>query len=196
MTSDHELKIGRAQKHLEGLSGEIAGWLNGYACSVRQEYDPDAQAWPEAQGRIYMLGGTVVVEGLTAPEGNLNWGHGLIAVFLDEVPAKEVPDSFGLLIGDFLHNLRSALDNLAYALMLAGPGPVTDKMRSNSEFPIFAADDGGRPGQGPVLVSKAARKYTGWRREVKAAAEAVRPYRRGQDYSAHPLRWLHELNRV
>jgi hypothetical protein len=196
MPFDHELKLGRARKHLEDLNAEVTGWLDGYTCTVRQEYDPDASARPDGNG-FSLLMGSVVMPGFTTPEGDLEWGRGLISIYIDEVPGKKIPDSFGLLLGDFLHNLRSGLDNLAYALMLAGPGPVADKMKSASEFPIFGDEDSkGQAGQGSAMFGSAAHKYAGWKPGAKTAVEALQPYHRGQRFADDPLWWLHELDRI
>lgn len=196
MPFDHELKFGRARKHLEDLDAEITAWLNGYVCTVRQEYDPDAQAFPDRNGS-YMLAGSVVMPGFSTPEGDLGWGRGLLSIYIDKIPCGEIPDSFGLLIGDFLHNLRSGLDNLAYALMLAGPGPVTDKMKGASEFPIFGDENPkGQAGHGPAMFGGAAHKYAGWKPGAKTAVEALQPYHRGQTFTSDPLWWLHELDRI
>jgi hypothetical protein len=201
MPLDYELKIGRARKHLDDLNAEIAGWLDGYLCSLRQEYDPDAR-FPDAfargqRGRLYMLAGSVTLPGFPAITGNPEWGHGLITIYIDQVPCKEVSDSFGLLIGDFLHSLRSGLDNLAYSLTLAGSGPVTEEMKRDSEFPVIGDEDRrGQPGQGPRLFAGAERKYAGWQPEAKAAAEALQPYQRGRSFRTHPLWLLHDLDRI
>jgi hypothetical protein len=55
MPLNYELKIGRARKHLDDLNAEIAGWLDGYLCSLRQEYDPDARfgrGWEEWRAAV------------------------------------------------------------------------------------------------------------------------------------------------
>jgi hypothetical protein len=196
MSLDHELKLGRARKHLEDLNAEIAGWLNGYVCAVRQEYAPDTWAFPDRDGS-YILAGSVPLPGFTVPEDPPAWGRGLVSIFIDDVPNEKIPDSFGLLVSDFLHSLRSGLDNLAYALMLAGPGPVTDKMKGTSEFPIFGDEDAkGQPGHGPGMFAAAAHKYVGWKPGAKAAVESLQPYHRGQRFTSDPLWWLHELDRI
>src|SRR5215218_10964164 len=48
------------------------------------------------------------------------------------------PAAFRPLIGDCLHNFRSALDNLAYELAVAHHrGPLPHPYFKDSEFPIF-----------------------------------------------------------
>jgi hypothetical protein len=49
-------------------------------------------------------------------------------------PARRLP----LLIGDVIHNLRSALDHLALALAVANiRGPLPEKVEQDSEFPVY-----------------------------------------------------------
>lgn len=200
MPLDHELKIARARQHFEDLQGVIAGWLDGYECTTRQEYDPNARSNDYLAGgrlgRIYMLGGCVVTPGYTEPEGDLEWGHGLLSVYIDGFPYKEIPAGIGLIIGDCLHNLRSALDNLAYSLLLAGPGPVTDKMKAKSEFPIIGDEAQGQSGQGDRLLKDASHRYSGWKPGAKQAVKAMQPYQQGQDFRRHPLWLLHDLNNI
>ena len=51
---------------------------------------------------------------------------------------EQPPAEFGLIIGDCLHNLRSALDNLVYELALAhNRGRVRSNIASDSGFPLF-----------------------------------------------------------
>ncbi len=52
---------------------------------------------------------------------------------------EPVPAEFRLIIGDCLHNLRSALDNLAYKLAVShhGSSPLPEPFDRRSEFPIF-----------------------------------------------------------
>src|SRR5207244_2934093 len=53
-------------------------------------------------------------------------------------PLASVPTEFQLIIGDFIHNLRSALDVLAFDLAWAGSkGPMIKGVAANSEFPVF-----------------------------------------------------------
>ena len=202
MPLDHELKLDRARQHLDKLQSATALWLADYRCTIRQEYDPDASmasdTYPAApEGGNYMLGAPVVMPGYTAPSGELEFGRGILGAYIDEVPDKQIPDLFGLLIGDLLHNLRSSLDTLAYALMLAGPNTVTEKMKSGSEFPIFGDEDtAGRAGCGAKMFADAGRKYVNWKPGAQACVEGLQPYKRGQDFRDDPLWILHDLDRI
>ena len=53
---------------------------------------------------------------------------------------KQPPRELRLMIGDALHNLRSALDNLAYELAVAYTSPLPPHLAETSEFPIFAEE--------------------------------------------------------
>ncbi len=115
---DHELKLRRAQEHLENLNREIRAWLNGNHYSVRHEYDLNAisDMVPSAElGSVYRLDGSVFPPGQPqVPVERARFGQGMyIAYATAERPTS---DPLSLLIGDALHNLRSALDALAYAL--------------------------------------------------------------------------------
>ena len=80
----------------------------------------------------------------------------IIVSFFDEVPytysaellphishyairlatVEPLPDSIPIVVGDAIHNLRSALDHLAWQLVEAGGGSPNDR----TSFPIVAAD--------------------------------------------------------
>jgi hypothetical protein len=53
---------------------------------------------------------------------------------IDEAP--EIPPHFGLVTGDVLHNLRSALDHLAWQLVAHGAEPHPRNLRQ-IQFPIY-----------------------------------------------------------
>ena len=50
-------------------------------------------------------------------------------------------DTLSVIIGDALHNMRLALDALAYTLSCAYTNPLPQDMASSSEFPIFGDED-------------------------------------------------------
>ena len=98
------------------------------------------------------------------------------------VESTPTPHEWGAVIGDCLHNMRSALDHLVYALA----GPAASSVRT--EFPIFIDRDKFRSSEPRVLrgVAEAALTIIKW----------VQPYRWGLRASAHPLWVLHELNNI
>jgi hypothetical protein len=93
---------------------------------------------------------------------------------------KEAPSTIAAIAGDVLQNLRSALDQLAYQLVIVGtgaPGPFR-----GIYFPI--ADD-----LAAYQASKT-EKVKGMRPDAIAAIDALKPYRGG-----HEMLWrLHKLN--
>src|SRR5438270_13874390 len=103
----------RAFKHLQDLDLQLKAWLDGDHHRVRQEYDSNAR-WmgsvpPGLDGfQGYYLAGSVPIGG-TAVD-NVVFGLGTVTCYAS---AEQPPlDPIGLLIGDALHNLRSALDTL------------------------------------------------------------------------------------
>ena len=92
------------------------------------------------------------------------------------------PPGFAAYVGDCLHNLRSALDYLAWELVLAAGQTPNDR----TEFPIFSE---------PLKYSKAASiRLTGVSPAPLATVEALQPYHNGQSFADHPLWILHRLS--
>jgi hypothetical protein len=103
------------------------------------------------------------------------------------------PTECATVIGDTLHNFRSALDHLAWQLVIAGGGTPD----TNTEFPIFidraefwAVDKSKRPKRGGGLL-----KIDGMSDAAKAIIESKQPYQ-GRDWppERHPLWLLHRLS--
>ena len=91
----------------------------------------------------------------------------------------DLPESFSLLLGDALYNLRSTLDHLAHELVtVAGNKPTPQ-----TAFPIFDSDD--------EYWESFARKVKGMRQEVIEEISRLRPYKGG---FGHALWQLHRLN--
>ena len=215
MAFDHELKLGRAVKHLEDLRKEVANWVGGDHHTVRYEFDPQSTwAGPVPPGPAgsdtarYFLAGPVFIPGLgpgTAPPG-VQFGQGLVTALAS---AERPPsDPISLLIGDTLHNLRSALDNLAYSLASAYTQPLSQKIADASEFPIFGDEDRqGNTGVGGSLFNQRDRrgnpargsglsKIEGWDPGAQTVVEGLQPYKQGKDFRTDPLWILHELDRL
>ena len=107
-----------------------------------------------------------------------------------------LPDVWGAVIGDIAHDLRSALDGLAWQLALlkvSNPG-------RNTSFPIFqfGCTKKLRPDGTPVsqysrdatrAIKKIDRKF--WTR-----IESFQPFKLGNGGKSSPLFLLHELNRI
>ncbi|HEY5957764.1 MAG TPA: hypothetical protein VIV60_14470 [Polyangiaceae bacterium] len=113
-----------------------------------------------------------------------------IASRLDPVSARRVyyidsvqptPLAISAILGDTIHNLRSALDHLAYQLVWIGTGSPPS---NHVYFPI--ADDKGR------YPSQRDKQIKGARPEAVSAIDQLAPYRGGND-----VLWrIHKLNNV
>jgi hypothetical protein len=92
---------------------------------------------------------------------------------------KEIPNEFSLIIGDAIHNMRSALDHLATHLVDIGIPPKV----KNPYYPIFETSkkyEAGKMG-----------KIEGARPVAIKAIDATQPYKGGD---GRPLLDLHTLN--
>ena len=96
---------------------------------------------------------------------------------VDEFPPDEM---WGPIIGDAVHNLRSALDHLAWELALPETREQTPR---RIEFPIFLDD----PAQNAEARGRLAVKLACLRPESHALVDAAQPYNTGNPH--HPL-WL------
>lgn len=90
----------------------------------------------------------------------------------------EPPKQWGVILGDVLHNLRSALDLLAWQLILANGG-TPDK---RTAFPVSDTAEAFRSG--------GLGKIEGISPRSRELLKAVKPYKGG----CEPLWWLHQLN--
>jgi hypothetical protein len=115
--------------------------------------------------------------------------HVVRVEILDEPPA-----TFGLIVGDCLHNLRSALDNLVYELAVAHSGfPLSKSIEGDSAFPILKNQD--------AFASKGKRMIRGIHPAAQTIIEQLQPYQRRQgftfdDVTVNPLSMLNELSRI
>lgn len=102
------------------------------------------------------------------------------------VTASHAPPSDGIALsfGDFLHNLRSALDHLARVMVMENGGIPVDGP-GGTTFPVL-------PRAKPSLVDiKGGISLT--RREI---LQRVQPHNLGSDYQLHPLWKLNELDNI
>jgi len=89
-----------------------------------------------------------------------------------------------LSLGDFVYNLRSGLDQLAWQLCLAGGGtPGRDTM-----FPIFEDEVKSEP--------QFRKRVEGMPPDAVASIRELQPYKRGADYKKHPLWQLNALGNI
>jgi hypothetical protein len=107
----------------------------------------------------------------------------LVAELLEPVPPK-----FRLIIGDCLHNMRSALDNLVYDLATAyiGIDPLPKHRARVLEFPIFT-DRTMRP-------DECRNKIGCIHPDAQAIIKELQPYERGEEARLYTLSVLHVLS--
>ena len=94
-----------------------------------------------------------------------------------------VPDSWGLMVGEIMHHLRSILDNAVWQLVLANNGVPNQ----STEYPIAKDTE--------WFTTRAPKKLRGVSAEAYALIEKLQPYSRPDiPYSQHPLWLIHELD--
>jgi hypothetical protein len=120
-----------------------------------------------------------------ATQTDYDHDEGEYVVSMRTVPA--VPLDLPLALGDALHNLRSALDHLAGALITHAGGTPTP----NTYFPICKVKPtaGHRGGNGSGLPNT----QPSFSNDVRKVLHELQPYRRRLP-THHPLAVLHELN--
>jgi len=94
---------------------------------------------------------------------------------------RPTPPHLSAVLGDTIHNLRSALDHLAYQLVFVGAGKAPS---SHVYFPI--ADDAAK------YLEQRRRQIKGAKPKAISAIDALKPFQGGNDV----LRRLHKLNNV
>jgi hypothetical protein len=116
-------------------------------------------------------------------------------------PESDPPPELGLIIGDCLHNLRSALDSLVYDLARAYQrGALPPQVAGRSEFPIFI--------EPKKFKENRNRKIGATDPDVQAAIKELQPFNewtsfrffmvtqsmRAHPEAYHPLWLLHKLS--
>lgn len=116
---------------------------------------------------------------------------GNYAIRVKECPSG-LPEQWSVIVGEIAHDLRSALDLLAWQLALLQPATPYDW----TAFPIHSIGRSrrkktrsfwGKQEKGPPCLESIHRRY--W-----ARIEAFQPYKGGHGYLRSPLFLLHELN--
>ena len=116
-----------------------------------------------------------------------------VRVITDPIP----PDPFAVLIGDVLHNLRGAIDHLAFTLMRHYTHSPSEEMMKGSQFPIFG--DELRKGVAALEKDRSGdftRMIGGIAPGAQTIIKSLQPYRRGDQYASHPLWILQELSNI
>lgn len=108
------------------------------------------------------------------------------------------PAKLGILIGECVHQYRSALDHLLFQLVLANSrGRPSSKVERRSEFPIFNSGPRFRgkrkavpsPGSGRAKIQDIAPT-------AQAVIERLQPYHRRKNPGTRSLRQLQELSNI
>jgi hypothetical protein len=144
-----DLKLGRAQEHLDALDVEIGRYFAGKLYVPLREYNPQGDR----------LSGLAVTQ--------------------------NPPAYLALLIGDYLHNARAALDYLAWQLVLANGNTPTAK----TKFPIFKHPRSHKKRASRIAIQP------GVAAPVLALIEALQPYH-ANDPALDPLWVLNELANI
>jgi hypothetical protein len=100
--------------------------------------------------------------------------------------AKALPEqAWGLIIGDCVHNARSALDHLVWELSEVSTGP--DPSDTDSQFPIYDRAN--------LFYQHAGRRIRRLPVEFQTLVEQLQPYH-SQSPQGHPLWLCHDLNNI
>ena len=158
MAYSHEYKLARALEYLEAYNRVAKRWINLHAKSPFFQVEREVSS----QGTCYIV----------------YWDP------IEELPAVEL----GLLVGDFLHNLRSSLDHLAYELAAAYTVPLPPEAAEASEFPIFW--------KGPMNARQEQAKIGCIHPDAVKLIKAIQPHHKGSKYTEDPLWILNELERI
>ncbi|HVE67848.1 MAG TPA: hypothetical protein VNB64_04635 [Solirubrobacteraceae bacterium] len=100
-------------------------------------------------------------------------------------PRGAPPQGLAVLIGDCVHNMRSALDNLIYDLSWAQGGPLTKEVATGCEFPVF--------GPRPPRTSELVKRIGAIDPPAQAVIKALQPHHRGNDFASDPVWVLDQL---
>lgn len=128
---------------------------------------------------------TVTVKGYAVPTGDQ------VMLRFTVLVHSEVPPEIAPIIGDVMFNLRSALDHLAYALVIAN----NKKPSARTEFPIFYSSDRFK-GIGKTERDRwttGLDKMAGMSKPAQALIESLQPYN-ARVPKREALWLLHELH--
>jgi hypothetical protein len=113
---------------------------------------------------------------------------------------RRPPPDWGILIGDCVHHYRSALDHLAFQLVVANTrGRLPAKAVKRSEFPIFNSGPkfrGRRNRKGEPSPGSGRAKIHDIPRPAQAVIERLQPYHRRKNPGARSLWQLQELANI
>jgi hypothetical protein len=102
--------------------------------------------------------------------------------------AHEPPTRLSTILGDFLFDLRSALDNAVFELAVLHSGQDPPPDEEGIEFPVFVDI--------PPFEARKKRRIGALRPEAQTFIRGLQPFQDGKDATASVLWILHELNRI
>lgn len=106
--------------------------------------------------------------------------------WIERFQVREPPPlRFGVVLGDCLHNLRSALDHLICQLTLLDGGTMADCTKT--QYPIASESEEQFEGMANYRIPKLSKRH-------RAMVKQTQPYRAGDGAFAHPLSILAELS--
>ncbi len=160
------LRLDRAKEHIDFIHNEVGAFLDGHPYELAEHETRNPNPGP--------AGGMV--------------GHSVYSLKVH----REPPPSWGTIVGEALHDIRSALDHLAWQLGRL----VNDPPPNRTAFPIFdscakymAETEQGRPKRGSGLE-----QVSGLAPQDQAAIERLQPYNRPKTLVPDPLLELYRLS--
>jgi hypothetical protein len=179
----HWVKIDRALEHIDALDASVKAWLGKNPYTVREETGP----YVDSDGHHIT---------------NLR-RHALVLRMREPFPRE-----WSALVGDAVHNLRSSLDHLAFALNAKGyaeanNGAVLPESPSKaSQFPIIGHGDRKRRTSAATILNREARRRLQFAHpDALPLVKRVQPYLCAEltgggatTFQRHPLWLVSELD--
>jgi len=111
---------------------------------------------------------------------------------------KPPPAEISLLVGDAVHNLRSALDHAVYFLAERNLGTLTPETEHALMFPIVGNENSkGAPADGSEIIDNLiTRTLVGVPDPARAFIKQEQPYHWGDGFRYHSLWCIHDLDRI
>lgn len=176
-----QLRLGRAEEHLDAIREQIRDY------SDRRPYEAVIKDETSLHQAVASWDGLPA----EAREMHARWTWPVVATEIEPVP-----DALPLVLGDFLHNLRSVLDHLAWGLVLGHSSlPPWDRTNAPKGFPRLTSfpnvttrpkpDDRGNPS--PTLLQPPTTDA------IETVLDRLQPYNTG-DPVAEKLARISDLN--
>jgi len=146
-------KLDRAHEHLRVLDTETAAFYKGNAVEGKP-YEIESEFRADASEYVF----TIKV-------------------------LRQPPAALSLILGDYLHNLRSALDHLVCRLAVSNGNPEACE---STQFPVSKTSGN--------FASVAPDWLAGLKSTQRAIIEREQPYHAGQRAGHHALRLIHDLD--